>query len=46
MYAGLFSEWNIFHLDSTLIPYFVRIYPVYEFTPVYYIYIYNSYQLI
>ena len=37
MYAGLFSEWNSFYSDSTPIPYSVRIYPVYEFTPVYYI---------
>ena len=42
MYAGLFSEWNSFHSDSTPIPYYVRIYPMYEFTPVYYyIYIYS-----
>ena len=36
MYAGLFSEWNSFYSDSTPIPYPVRIYPMSEFTPVYY----------
>ena len=36
MYTGLFSEWNTFHSDITTIPYSIRIYPMYEFNPVYY----------
>ena len=32
-----FSEWNSFCSDSTPIPYPVQIYPMSEFTPVYYI---------